>query len=83
MPLEPTDHPEHRSTRTSRRRVLLAAVALVAVSLAGCAEGTRSDAERGKREDQQRESVVKDLQATETFRIVHSPATPTPEPEEE
>jgi type I site-specific restriction endonuclease len=56
---------------------------LAASLLAGCAEGTRTDAERGKEEDKKRDSVVDALQATETYRIVNRPGgTPTPAPEE-
>jgi hypothetical protein len=70
--------------RINRRRLLAGAGGLASVALlAGCAEGTRSDAERGKQEDAERESVVKDLQATETYRLVHeTDSTPPSTPEE-
>ena len=82
MPLEPTDHRARRTKPISRRRLVLGSL-LATSLLAGCAEGTRTDAERGKLEDKKRESVVDSLQATETYRIVNSSGgTPTPTPGE-
>jgi hypothetical protein len=84
MPLEPINHPVRLSMRINRRRLLASAGGLASIALlAGCAEGTRSDAERGKQDDAERESVVKNLQATETYRLVHgTDGTPSPTPEE-
>ena len=80
MHLERTDLPEHEAaikTRSSRRGFLFAAGSLlIGGLLAGCAESTSRDAARGRAKDASRESVVKDLQATETWNVVH--ATPTP-----
>jgi hypothetical protein len=57
---------------------------IVAGLLAGCAEGTSTDAERGKVRDAQRTSVVSDLQATQSARLLQPgtpPATTTAVPE--
>lgn len=57
----------HWRTRFAR----LVVVGLVSVLvLSGCAEGTASDAERGKAEDTMRTSVVTDLQATESAKLL-------------
>ena len=70
---------------SNRHRLVTAAIALsvVAGTLAGCAEGTSRDAERGKARDAQRTSVVSDMQATHSARVLQPgtppPATPTPE----
>jgi hypothetical protein len=84
MPLEPTNRPDRPLMRISRRRLLAGAGGLASLALlAGCAEGTRSDAERGKEEDAKRDSVVKELQATETYRIIEGTSgTPPSTPEE-
>jgi len=68
--------------RISRRGFFLSGAVLATGLLAGCAEGSRSDAERGKQEDAERDSVVKDLQATETYRLVNDRGTPLPTPGE-
>jgi hypothetical protein len=50
--------------------------------LTACAQGTSREAERGQERDAERTSVVDDLQATQTARLVLGtpPATPgTPE----
>jgi hypothetical protein len=67
-----------------RRSVAIAIALSVTIgTLAGCAEGTSHDAERGKGRDAQRTSVVTDLQATQSVRILQQgtppPATPTPQ----
>ena len=81
MPLEPIVHHD-QPTSTSRRAAVLGLVLLGAAVLTGCAEGTRSDAERGQAEDAERDSVVSDMQATESYLRVNSPAaSPSPEPE--
>lgn len=69
---------------TSRRwAVLLAACGMMAVVLAGCAEGTANDAARGKARDSERTSVVGDMQATQAAQVLQPgtppPSTPTPE----
>lgn len=66
-----------RATRKAltRRHLLLWGSALgVGTALAGCADGTSREAARGREEDSSNESVVKDLQATETWNLVN--ATP-------
>ena len=80
MPLEPTPRRDQPWTRTSR---LLLLALLAAALLAGCAEGTATDAERGRARDAERESVLSDLQATETWRIINAPGTPSPAPNQE
>ncbi len=52
-------------------------IAMVLVVLTGCAEGTSQDAERGKLRDEQRTSVVSDMQATHSARVLE-PGTPPP-----
>ncbi len=69
-----------RATRKvlTRRHVILYGSALGAgTALGGCADGTSREAARGREEDSSNESVVKDLQATETWNLVN--ATPPPE----
>ncbi len=61
----------------------LAAVLLVAVTVTGCADGLATDAERARQADATRESVVIDLQATQTWNLVHGTPESTPEAEEE
>lgn len=68
-----------RSGPLSRRRFFsLAAMALAGGTLAACSGDSSRDAERGREADTQRESVVKDLQATQTWNLIHGtpPATP-------
>ncbi len=52
--------------------------------LVSCSQGTSRDAERGRQQDAERTSVVDNLQATETSRLVSGTpdASPTAEPEE-
>jgi outer membrane lipoprotein SlyB len=54
---------------------------LIALALTGCADGLSSDAERARQADESRDSIVTDLQATQTWNLVHGTpeATPTPE----
>jgi hypothetical protein len=64
---------------SERHRLVTIAIALsvLAGTLAGCAEGTSRDAERGKARDAQRTSVVSDMQATHSARVL-LPGTPPP-----
>jgi outer membrane lipoprotein SlyB len=57
------------------------AVILIALALTGCADGLSSDAQRGRKADESRDSIVTEMQATETWNLVHGTpeATPTPE----
>ncbi|HEV2073458.1 MAG TPA: hypothetical protein VGR29_07420 [Thermomicrobiales bacterium] len=48
----------------------------VGTALAGCADGTSREAARGREEDSSNESVVKDLQATETWNLVNATTPP-------
>jgi hypothetical protein len=86
MPLEPIDHPQPVPTPSARIRFRavgrLVATILIALGLAGCADGLATDAQRGKQEDATRESIVTDLQATQTWNIVHGTPEATPTPEE-
>lgn len=76
----------HQASRSAASRVaawLIAGSVTLGV-LVGCAEGTASDAERGKARDAQETSVVSNLQATQAARILEPgtppPSTPTSEP---
>jgi len=71
------------SRRGTRVGAWLIGACLVLGVLAGCSEGTSKDAERGKVEDARRTSVVSDLQATHSARLILQgtpPATATSEP---
>ena len=84
MPLDPTDRPaaKRRSSpphpfRHHLRSIVVALTGLTLLAaVAGCAEGTRRDARDGQEADAERTSVVQDLQATRSARILAS--TPTP-----
>lgn len=69
----------HASSMRHRAGGLLVAASLTLGVLAGCAEGTSQDAERGKARDAQETSVVSDLQATHAAGVLLA-GTPTPEP---
>ena len=77
--LETTFHPERHTTSRNARRAgeWIVIVSFGGALLMGCAEGTSQDAEQGKLEDSQRTSVVSDLQATESARVLE-PGTPPP-----
>jgi hypothetical protein len=65
----------------TRRRLALALVSGAALcGLSACAEGTARDAERGKKADAKRTSVVSDVQATESAQFLSGTpaASPTP-----
>lgn len=86
MPLERTKNHRPPAERARTRRDLLgvAAAGLLVTVLASCSQGTSRDAERGRERDAERTSVVDNLQATETSRLVSGTpdASPTVEPEE-
>ena len=67
----------------SRRAMRLVAIMLVAGTVAGCADGMATDAERARQADATRESVVTDLQATQTWNMLHGTPESTPAPEDE
>lgn len=69
-----------RRVRSAKR---LAAVLLIAMTVAGCADGLSTDAERAKQADATRESIVTDLQATQTWNLVHGTPESTPTAEDE
>ena len=77
---ETTYHRERPATRRPACRLVnwLVSCAMATVLLVGCAEGTSQDAAQGKLEDSQRTSVVSDLQATESARVLE-PGTPPPD----
>lgn len=80
MPLEPTEHRDHAqpTSRSFSRRVLLGGGSiLLAGVLVACGGSSVREAERGRERDASRDSVVKELQATETWNLVN--ATPTPD----
>lgn len=77
-PSETTSHPDRSEIDPGRwSRVLqMSVIVLLSMSLLGaCAEGTASDAERGKAQDALRTSVVTDLQATESAKLLQ-PSSP-------
>lgn len=53
-------------------------VALAVLAIAGCAEGTSRDAERGREQDAERTSVVDDLQSTRTTEIIKGTPNASP-----
>ncbi len=83
MRLEPTGRREPGTiSRGSARRgwtVRAVAFLLSATLLAGCADGLASDSRRGREADENRDSVVTDLQATQTWNLSHGTPESTPE----
>lgn len=85
MPLEPTerrDREQQTSRMASRRALLGGGVTLLAATLTACSGSSMREAGRGREKDASRESVVKGLQATETWNLVNPESTPgasTPE----
>ena len=77
MPSEPI---AHRAPATDARLLhwLIAFLAglTVLIAVTACAEGTEREAREGQESDAERTSVVDDLQATNTARVLAS--TPTP-----
>jgi hypothetical protein len=69
------------SNRWRGHAARLASVLLAATLLAGCADGRANDAERGREADGDRDSIVTDLQATQTWNLIHGTPESTPEPE--
>ncbi len=66
-----------------RRRVrAIAVVGLAMLVLAGCAEGTSRDAQRGREADAERTSVVDSLQATASANLIRRVAEGTPPPDD-
>lgn len=75
----PIDLPS--GVRIVRRATRAAALfGLVLLLLAGCAEGTSRDAERGRQADTERTSVVDSLQATSSADLVLRAGQATPPP---
>jgi hypothetical protein len=76
-----THHHASPAGRARRHRIAAwtAAVSIALGALSGCAQGTSQDAERGKQLDAQETSVVSDLQATESARLLN-PGTPASTP---
>jgi hypothetical protein len=66
---------------TNRRFDATAASLLLSLSLlAGCSTGSAPEAQRGQQQDEQRESVISDMQATHTWELINSTPDETPEP---
>ena len=82
MRSEPIAHPAATTPELPHRRPRLRWIALALAGLTmlaaivGCAEGTARDARQGQEEDAERTSIVRDLQATQSARILA--VTPTP-----
>jgi hypothetical protein len=70
MHSEPTKHPAQLTRKATLRGRKLAIAALCVLTIAGCAEGTARDAERGRERDAERTSVVDSLQSTRTSEII-------------
>lgn len=69
------------SNRWRGHAARIAGFLLAATLLAGCADGRATDAERGRESDADRDSIVTDLQATQTWNLIHGTPESTPEPE--
>ena len=84
MPLEPTANHRPPPTDAALRVLTLFLIGVAAALLVSCSQGTSRDAERGREVDAERTSVVDNLQATVTARLVSgSPAaSPPADPEE-
>lgn len=72
-----------RPVTDGRMKRAIAAMLLSLFLLAGCTTGSAPEAQQGKREDAQRESVISDMQATHTWDLINSTPESTPEPTEE
>lgn len=81
MPSDPIDHPAETTFSGHHLRRIAAAIAGLALlaAITSCAEGTQRDAREGQEEDTERTSVVRNLQATQTARVLAGtpPQTPT------
>ncbi len=79
MPLEPTASPVATAADTRRlgRITALLVSLIVLLSLSACAEGNARDAREGQEVDAERTSVVRDLQATNSARILAGTPPPT------
>ena len=75
-PIAPRDRPQISRLRKHGARLVI--VGVCALSIAGCAEGTSHDAERGRERDAERTSVVDDLQSTRTSEIIKGTPQATP-----
>ena len=82
MRSEPIAHLAATTPKAPHRPFQFRLIALVLTGLTllaaivGCAEGTVRDARQGQEEDAERTSVVRELQATQSARILA--VTPTP-----
>ena len=88
---KPSVHTDrHRNNMTLKKPVterrltgVLVSLLLSLVILAGCSTGSAPEANQGKHEDAQRESVISDMQATHTWDIINGTPESTPEETEE
>ena len=78
MPLEPIASRDRKRRRT--RRALLAGMIGTGVGalLTACSSGSSREAEKGRRQDAERTSVVDSLQATESAKLLNEEASATP-----
>lgn len=67
----------------NRLRSILASLVLSLVVLAGCSTGSAPEANQGKQQDTQRESIISDMQATHTWDLINGTPESTPEATEE
>lgn len=72
-----------RELTNSRLKGAAVSLLLAIMLLTGCSTGTAPEANRGKQEDSQRESVISDMQATHTWNIIYGTPESTPEATEE
>lgn len=72
--------PRSNGSRPDRRLKSAAVALLLSLALlAGCTTGSAPEANRGKQQDTQRESVISDMQATHTWDIINGTPESTPE----
>ena len=65
---------------TKRRTIAgIPTLILAVMMLVACSTGTSNEANRGKQADEERTSVISDMQATRTWEIVNGTPESTPE----
>ncbi len=67
----------------TRLRTVLVSVGLSLVVLTGCSTGSAPEAERGKQQDAQQESIISNMQATHTWDLINGTPESTPDDTEE
>jgi hypothetical protein len=72
------NEPKSRASALRSKAFGIAVIGVAILALAGCAEGTSRDAERGREADAERTSVVDSLQATSSADLVRRAGEATP-----